>query len=70
MFHSFIELLLELFGKLVVRVEFQGFFIVLHHIEIVTLAVLGRVLHNTHHVEETTKSTDIRGGGSLHLRQL
>ena len=59
LFHSFEEFLLQLFGELVVGIEFQGFLIVLHHVNVVALTVLGGILYDAYHVEETAKSTDI-----------
>ena len=52
LFHALHELLLQLFGKLVVGIDFQGFLIVLHYIHVVTLAILSWVLNDAHHIEE------------------
>ena len=59
LFHPLKEFLLKLLGKFIVRVELQGLLVILHHIHVVTLAVLGRILHNTHHIEETAKGADV-----------
>ena len=67
LFHPFEELLLQLSGKLVVGVDLQGFLIVLHHIDIVSLTVLGRILHDAHHIEESAQGADVRLVGTFHL---
>ena len=59
LFHPIKELLLKLLSKLIVRVDLQSLLIVLHHIHIVTLTILSRILNNAHHIEESTKSTYI-----------
>ena len=54
--HALEELLLQLLGSLVVGIEFQGFLVVLHHVEVITLAVPGGILHDAYHIEEAANA--------------
>lgn len=64
-FIPLVKLLLQLPGKLILRVDFQGLLIVLHHFQTVTLTILGWILDNSDHIKES-----IYGGVKNKLHQL
>ena len=68
--HAFAEFLLQLFGEGIVGIEFQGLLVVVHHVDVITLAVLGRVLYDAYHVEEAAQGADVREVGTSHLLHL
>ena len=68
--HAFAELLLQLLGEGVVGIELEGLLVVIHHVDVITLAVLGWVLYDAYHVEEAAQGADVREVGACHLLHL